>query len=61
MKDLLSKEHYCFKIHTLPMKDSAYIPFGRQPPYMDYPPPFLQKNLEPPYLYDFLKISTPLK
>ena len=20
MKDLLSKEHYCYKIHTLPMK-----------------------------------------
>ena len=24
MKDLLSKEHYCYKIHTLLMKNSAY-------------------------------------
>ena len=24
MKDFLSKEHYCYKIHTLLMKGSAY-------------------------------------
>ena len=26
MKDLLSKDHYCYKIHTLLMKPSAYNP-----------------------------------
>ena len=26
MKNLLRKEHYCFKIHTLVMKNSAYLP-----------------------------------
>ena len=26
MKDLLSKDHYCYKIHTLLMKPSAYKP-----------------------------------
>ena len=26
MKDLLRKEHYCNKIHTLLMKNSAYAP-----------------------------------
>ena len=25
MKDLQSKEHYCYKIHTLLMKSSAYL------------------------------------
>ena len=33
MKDLMSKEHYCYKIHTLTMKSSAYVPLlHRQPP-----------------------------
>ena len=35
MKDLLSKEHYPYKIHTLLMKNSAYLTL-----------PFLQKNLD---------------
>ena len=43
MKGLLSKEHYCDKIHTLLMKSIAY------PHSMDNPPPlFLQENLDPP-------------
>ena len=54
MKDLLSKEHYCYKIHTSLMKTSAYLLFYRQPPlatppldgYMGYPP-FLQRILIP--------------
>ena len=33
MKGLLSKKHYCYKIHTLLMKSSAYAP-----------PPFLQES-----------------
>ena len=56
MKGLLSKEHYCCKIHTLLRKSIAYPFFYRQPTYMDYPP-FLQENLDPPF-YDFSKIPT---
>ena len=52
MKDLLSKEHYCLKIHTLLMKSSAPPPSIDNPPYMDDPPPFLQENLDPPF-YNF--------
>ena len=48
MKDLLSKEHYCYKIHTL-MKGSAYPPFPPVlAPLYGLPPPFLQENLDPP-------------
>ena len=32
MNDLLSKEHYCYKIHTLLTKSTAY------PPSIDNPP-----------------------
>ena len=59
MKDLLRKEHYCYKMHTSLMKNSASPPFYRQTPYMVYPqpaPPFLPENLDPPF-YDFPKIS----
>ena len=31
MSDLLSKDHYSYKIQTLLMKSSAYPPFYRQP------------------------------
>ena len=55
MKDLQSKEHYFYKINTLLMKSSAYLPFYRQPlPCMDYPPS-LEENLDPPYLLWFKK------
>ena len=40
MKNLLSKEQYCYKIHTLLMKSSAY------PPSVENGP-FLQENLNP--------------
>ena len=53
MKDLLIKEHYCYKIHTLLMKSKAYPSFYRQ-----LPPPsplyglqlshFYKKNLNTP-------------
>ena len=33
MKDLPSKKHYCFNIHTLVMKNSTYLP----PRHIDYP------------------------
>ena len=35
MKDLLSKQYYCYKIYTLVMKSNSYPPFYRQPPFMD--------------------------
>ena len=47
MKDLLSKEHYCYKFQTLLVKSSAYAPSIEIPPYMDSPS-FLQENLIPP-------------
>ena len=57
MKDLLSTEHYCYKIHTLLMKSNAYLLFYRQSPYMGYPP-FSQENLDPPF-FDLSKIPSP--
>ena len=41
MKDLLSKEHYCYKIHTLLLKSSAY------PLSPIWTIPILKENLEP--------------
>ena len=58
MKDLLSKEHYCYKIHALRMKSNAYLLFYRQPPYMGYPP-FLKENLHPPSMI-FQKSQPPV-
>ena len=55
MKDLLSKEHYCYKIHTLLMKSSAYHFSSDNPlplPCMDYP--YLPK------LHFYKKILKPL-
>ena len=45
MKDLPSKEHYCYKIHTLLMKSNAYLLFYKQPTYMGYTPHFYKKIL----------------
>ena len=60
MKDLLSKEHYCVKIHTLLMKSSTYPTFYRQPPtlYVLPPPPYLQRNLDPLPFHYFSQIPT---
>ena len=58
MKDLLSKEHCCYKINTL-MKSSAYPPSIDNPPLWATPL-FLQENLDLSF-YDFSKISTPYK
>ena len=43
MKDLLTKKHYCYKVHTSLMTSSAY------------PPSVYKKNLIPPF-NDFSKI-----
>ena len=59
MKDLLSKEHYSYKIHTLLMESRAYRPFYREPPYMNYPP-FLQESLDSPSM-TFQKSQPPLQ
>ena len=50
MKDLLSIQHYCNKIHKL-MKSSAYpTPLMTLAPYGLPPLLFLQDNLHPPFL-----------
>ena len=41
MKDLRSKEHYDYKIHTLLMASSAPPIYRQTPSYMDYSHPFL--------------------
>ena len=50
-----SKEHYCYIIHALLIKNNAYPllppPFYKQPHYMDYPTPaplFTRKSSVPP-------------
>ena len=50
MKDLLSKEYYCYKIHTSLTKSKAYSPFFRYPPPPEYIwiipyPPAIQTTL----------------
>ena len=49
MKDLLSKEHYCYKIHTVLMKSIAYPPSIDNPLY-GLPPNFYKKILYRPLL-----------
>ena len=62
MKDLLSKEHYCYKIHTLLMKSSAYPP--PIPPSMGTPSiwttPSIFKYLDPPLLWFFRNFNPTL-
>ena len=54
MKDLLSKEYYCYKIHALLMKSTAYLLLYRHPHDMGNPL-FLQENLDPPFYMIFKK------
>ena len=44
MKDLLSKEHCCYKIYTLIVRSAYPPPFYGQAPYMDYPLNFTRKS-----------------
>ena len=46
MKDLLSKDYYYYKIHTIVMKSSVYPAPSIDTPYMDYPTQFLKENVE---------------
>ena len=56
MKDLLSKEHYYYQIHTLSMKSIAYA----LPPSIDTPlPNFCKKILIPPSII-FRKSQPPI-
>ena len=55
MKDLLGKEPYCYKIHILLMKSSAYPTSIENFPYMVYGLLFLQENLYPPSIFFFFK------
>ena len=51
MKDLLSKEHYCYKIHTLLMKSIPYPPSSSRdnnlPMCTTPPPPVCSKYMTP--------------
>ena len=58
MKDLLIREHYCYKIHTSLMEKSGSFPLNRQPPYMNYPS-FLLENLYPALLWFFKNLNLP--
>ena len=60
MKDLLSKEHYCYKIHTFLIKNSAYPPFYRQPSYIEYPTPIFQGNLDSLLLWFLKNLNSPI-
>ena len=53
MQDLLGKEKYCHKIHTLLMKSSTY-------PLLQTIPPILQENREPPLLRCFKNPKPPI-
>ena len=44
MKELLSKEHYCYRIHASSVKSTAYPPSIGNSLYMDYPPIFIRKS-----------------
>ena len=56
MKNLLTKKHYCYKIHTSLMTSSAHPPSVDNPLYGLTPlPHFYKKNLIAPF-YDFSKI-----
>lgn len=54
MKALLNKEHHCYKMYASLLKSSPYPPF-LDTPFMDYPFPILQENLELHPFYDFSK------
>ena len=58
MKDFLSKQHCCSKMHTSLMENSASS-FYRQDSYMYYSK-FLPKNLNPPPSMTFQKSQPPL-
>ena len=61
MKDLVSKKHYPYKIHTLLMKGSSYpLSTDNLPTWTTPHPSFSQENLDP-LLHDFSKIPTPYK
>ena len=58
MKDLLSKEHYYYKIYTLLMKSSVYRFFYRQPRLYELRPPIFTKKSWSFFLW-FFKPPTP--
>ena len=56
MKDLLSKDHYSYKIHTLLIKAIAYSPRLKSNPQYGVPPIFTEKIFSPPSII-LLKFS----
>ena len=62
MKDLLSKEYYCYEVHALLMKNCAYsLPFTDTLIYGSPPPPYSYKKILRLLFYDFRKSQTPHK
>ena len=60
MKDLLSKEHYCYRHHTSSTKSSAYpIPCLSANPIYGLPCPIFTRKCSALHLYDFSKVSPP--
>ena len=55
MKDLMSKEHFSYKIYTLLMESKAYLPFYRQPPRHWLSPTFFHNYTELPHSMIFQK------
>ena len=47
MSDMLSKEHYCYKIYKSIINKKQCLPSLPPPPP---PTKFLQENLDPPFL-----------
>ena len=58
MKDLLSKAHYCYKIHTS-LKESSAAPFIDNPLLYGLPMHFYKKILIPPSM-TFKKSQLPI-
>ena len=60
MKDLLSKDYYCYKINALLVKSMTTHSFYIQPSYLDYPAFFIRKTCLLP-VYDFkILLSFPM-
>ena len=59
MKDLLSKEHYCYKIRTPLMKSSAPPSIDTPlPPILNTLPIFIQQNFDLPLLWFFKNLNS---
>ena len=60
MKDLLGKEHDCYKIHTLLTKSISAYPLLKITSLYGFSPSSLQKYLDPPLLWFFKNLNSPM-